>query len=768
MIRLRPGRGWRLNPALLTELRAGGRAGHAAPEIRDVLSLEVDGVDLLAGLSEDSLLEVIAELARSVAKVMAGRRCSRLSCSGGGVELLLERRGSQLLLSLVRLQRPARVTVSDLELELGALAQAVIEGGRLLLRDLRTLHPAIVETPPARQLSRALKELAEQKLLAPERVLRRGGPHPPLVYAQSGIQRPAVRLELEDPDSRLEAHAVDNELHSLLVRGRLELRLPGGASDIAFVGHPFLLLRDLTAAGLDMVRALEAGDSDHLLPLSDGIALSFDLRLGLGHAQANFVRQTARGAQTGHAGAFRCPVLPTLTALFEAATAFTAAASSRSASQRQNRYLLELSRSAEEGLSRCAELRLDSEPRRALSLRPVVSHPATVPARKPVTPGRLRHLAYDALWKNSKVRGVARLFLCGPQLIAIGERGVWGLHTEDGTLAFSMLGEGALIVPSGSGLLAAQGRSVRRLDRKGQVRWSGTRFGLTGPVSSMAVLSARPGRSLAAVTSASELVCFAPSTGTPLWRFTPPGCSGLSVSTAGSLLVLATSDGRLYVISASGKIAWRARCGAGLSARPLPSGEDLFVPVRRAEAPRLLRLSLRDGHEQPIENTGLSRLSSLASLPSLPVLAAGTSGGEGAVTAYGADGRVAWRFDHHEMIGAGTPLVTPVVGATGGVLVRGGRALTFLDVHGKVRWSHPLSEELHGGIAPIVARGVAFAAGDLGLFAFDVETGMPLGGALASSIYPVGLAVDGDLTLYLAEEEGPIAALGLRSFLAVV
>jgi hypothetical protein len=191
-----------LNPALLSELREGGRSGRSTPEIRDVLSLEVDGVDLLAGLSEDSLLEVIAELARAVARLMAGRRCARVACSGGGVELLLERRGSQLLLSLVRLQRPARVTVSDLELELPALAQAVLEGGRLLLRDLLALHPSIVEAEPARRLTRALKALAGQKLLAPERAWPGARATQPLVYAQSGLQLPAIRLELEDPESR--------------------------------------------------------------------------------------------------------------------------------------------------------------------------------------------------------------------------------------------------------------------------------------------------------------------------------------------------------------------------------------------------------------------------------------------------------------------------------------------------------------------------------------------------------------------------------------
>jgi outer membrane protein assembly factor BamB len=769
VIRLRPGRGWRLNPALLNELRGGGRRG-SPPEIRDVLCLEVDGVDLLAGLSEDSLLEVVAELARSVARLMAGRRCARLACSGGGVELLLERRGSSVFLSLVRLQRPARVTVSDLELELPALAQAVLDGGRVLQRDLLALHPSIGETEPARNLAKALKILSAQRVHPPDRSSPPASGAKPLVYAQSGLQLPALRLELEDPEARLENLGRGRELHSLLVKGRLVLRVRTGIPDFATAGHPFLLLRDLAAAGLDMVRALEAGDSEHVLPLADGVGLSFDLRHGLGRAEATFQRRTMRGTQSGQAGAFPCPVLPLLTAVFEAAAAFAAAAITRNPSQRQNRYLVELSRSAEEGLSRCAELRLDSQPRRPLSLRSQVQPTQPVPARPPLVPGRLRRLSYKTIWKTSKPRGVSQLFRAGDQLVALGEGGAWGLDSRSGTMSFELSGDGALALACGSSVLAALGRSVRRVDGNGRLVWSGTRFGLTSPATSLAVShGGKSGRPLGAVTSSSELVCFAPGRGTPLWRFTPPGCSGLSVSASAGLFLLVTSDGRLYGISAAhGKVAWRVRCGAGLSAPPLSIGHQLVVAVRRPEGPSLLRLGLRDGHESPIEAPGVSRLSSLVSLPGLMLVAAGTNGGEGCVTAFGDDGRIRWRFEHRDLVGPGTPLITAVRDTTQGLLVRSGRALTLLDSAGKVRWSHALSEELHGGVAPVVMRGVVFAAGDLGLFGFDLETGLPLGEALSPSLYPVGLAVDRDLTLYLAEEEGPVVGLQITRFLSVV
>ena len=52
MIRIHPGRSWRLSPTYLGELRSlsGARAkGFNGAEILDVLGIEVDGVDIAAG-----------------------------------------------------------------------------------------------------------------------------------------------------------------------------------------------------------------------------------------------------------------------------------------------------------------------------------------------------------------------------------------------------------------------------------------------------------------------------------------------------------------------------------------------------------------------------------------------------------------------------------------------------------------------------------------------------------------------------------------------
>src|SRR5207245_1199769 len=60
VIRIRPGRSWRLNPAYVGELRAlrGARAkGFTGSDIFDVLGIEVDGVDIAAGVGEARVLQ---------------------------------------------------------------------------------------------------------------------------------------------------------------------------------------------------------------------------------------------------------------------------------------------------------------------------------------------------------------------------------------------------------------------------------------------------------------------------------------------------------------------------------------------------------------------------------------------------------------------------------------------------------------------------------------------------------------------------------------
>ena len=117
MIRIRPGRSWRLNPAYLGELRAlsGARArGYTGADILDVLGIEVDGVDIAAGVGEARVLLAVEELAQALLRVGQGEPAAQATIGPGPTELVLEARGSDLLLTLVTLAPPSRVLASGL------------------------------------------------------------------------------------------------------------------------------------------------------------------------------------------------------------------------------------------------------------------------------------------------------------------------------------------------------------------------------------------------------------------------------------------------------------------------------------------------------------------------------------------------------------------------------------------------------------------------------------------------------------------------------
>src|SRR5436190_20078467 len=110
MIRIRPGRSWRHNPAYLRDLRAG--TGGA--DILDVVGIEIDGVDIAAGVGEAQVLLAVAELAEALVRLGEGAPAAQATVGPGPTEVVLEARGSDVLLSLVRLARPAQVLAAGL------------------------------------------------------------------------------------------------------------------------------------------------------------------------------------------------------------------------------------------------------------------------------------------------------------------------------------------------------------------------------------------------------------------------------------------------------------------------------------------------------------------------------------------------------------------------------------------------------------------------------------------------------------------------------
>src|SRR5260221_1250910 len=104
-----------MNPAYVAELRALDAASAQActfSEILDALTVEVEGVDITAGVGEARVFLAVDELAQAVLHLRAGEPAAQATVGPGPAELVLEARGSDVALTLVLLEPPARVLAS--------------------------------------------------------------------------------------------------------------------------------------------------------------------------------------------------------------------------------------------------------------------------------------------------------------------------------------------------------------------------------------------------------------------------------------------------------------------------------------------------------------------------------------------------------------------------------------------------------------------------------------------------------------------------------
>ena len=262
MVRILPGESWKLNPSYLSSLKqlaAADARRLGAPSVFDVLGIEVDGVDLTRGQSEEAIFEVVAELSTVVARLCREPSgAGQVSFNEGRAELVLGRRGSSASLCLVSL-RPARILTSEVEVEVQALALATASCAQTLASDLSSINPALAESPIARKLSAAVKALQRAARLSGE------GPAARRQKAFKLAARPVkasdtftVGFALSDPEGRIDAYRKGGNLYPLLCGGSVSLR--AGADEVVHLrGAPFLSLTMLSRLASDLTVPAEAG-----------------------------------------------------------------------------------------------------------------------------------------------------------------------------------------------------------------------------------------------------------------------------------------------------------------------------------------------------------------------------------------------------------------------------------------------------------------------------------------------------------------------------
>ena len=543
MIRIRPGRSWRLNPAYLGELRAlsGARAkGFTGADILDVLGIEVDGVDIAAGVGEARVLLAVEELAQALLRVGQGEPAAQATIGPGPTELVLEARGADLLLTLVTLAPPARVLASGLLVDAHKMRAATLHAARGMLLDLLAISPALSDARLARKLGEMTALLARRPEPQKRRWPARESQPAALVCNET---RKPEKLQIRLPPettARLRS-AKDARFAPLaphLGQGSVTL-LRAGAPGLTWEGPVFLFLRNLLGEAERLIEAWETGEREHTLQFGSH-ALRWDLTCDEVRAQ-------------GWKKALKLP--PARLAKLAAGAAQLYADEALRAGG--DELSTDLRDQAQVLLRHCADLESGDLKRTPAA----VSAP---PAREPqpkralLSRGRVRKLVYREAWRVAAPDAVRALLPDGgPVLLELpGE--LAALDARGGDALFRVPASPGAVQRGAELVYAEPGEAMVRIDAaSGEVRWKRRLRGALQPARlwplAAGVLRALPGEGLARVGDDGAL----------LFRARLPGGEPEEVASAGRVIVAALRSGLLAGIDpADGSVLWKRKLHA--------------------------------------------------------------------------------------------------------------------------------------------------------------------------------------------------------------
>lgn len=721
MIRIRTGNRWKSERKL--------RGAAVADEAWDALGIEVDGIDISQGLLEGRLLSTLSSLVEAVDDLAAGRRRSAQVGFPSGVVLLLSRRGASILVSLVRLVRPSKVLVKDVEVDLPAFALAAADSARDLLDGLAARYPHAEDHP-------LVRALAEKATLLLDRLAFDGPPPAEEEAEASHIRRPPARgevptlvFDIRDEEGRIAGYREGDGLGSLLLRGHLYLHGPDGEELASTEGYPFLILRDLVSLSGRLVAP--DGDPSLELPLgAPGPVLEVDLR---------------GGALTVEGRTLRVELRDLARSIFTCALDFAAVLASRQPALGRNPYLVDLQDEAK------AQLRLlDDRESATTSAAPLPASPKKPPTlgRPPAT-GDLRKVSLRIRWR-AELEPVRRVASSKERVWISHVGGVTALDLGDGSRTDYPYGM-AVAVPerTGPALLLEEGGVLFGIDEK-RLTWKRD----TGFAELDSSYCRHRGDAWLLVDRAS-LVCMNLRTGEKRCRLDPPAAHRALLASAGPFLALAADNGMLYAVDlARREVAWRLP----ITLLALAVGPEGVVGI--AEGARGLEavgISAKDRSilfREPLPLDAVGQL--VATRWGTVVAGASETGGE--VLGLSAEGKL--RFRARPVLGPGAPALT-MAGRT--IFARGPRGICRID-RGRIRWSAPASP----GAAPRIVHGMLALPGER-LSLRDAASGRELlPEAARSELAADHLEVGPRDELLAVDIHGSCAGLRVAGALAVV
>ena len=758
MIRIRPGRSWRLNPGYLGELRAvtAPRArSFTGAEILDVLGVEVDGVDIAAGVGEAQVLVAVDDLVQALLRLGDGEPAAQATIGPGPTELVLEARGYDVLVTLVSLAPPARLLASGLLLDAARLRAAALSAARGLLLDLIAISPVLARTPLAKRLGAGCRALSRKtgalgsgwpaagaRALAVKGTGAGAGKRDGAARAEGAGDAGAagkreLRCEISAPGELMARIAARAEVASAplaahLARGTVTLRLEGAPA--LTCEEPLLLtLRNLVREAAALIEAWEAGDRIFALPFGP-----LELRCDL-------TRDELRAP--GFSDPWAASPAELATAIASAVQAFADRAL-RTAGRAPDELLADLRTRARELLRHCRDLS-SGDLHRSPGVVSAPPSPAPRARLQPLSEGRIRRLLFRELFREEGVHVVRPPLLLpqGPLVLPL-EDALEARSAQSGEKLWRMSAAPGAVEHDGDLVFSEPGDAVVRLDpQTGEVRWRRRLRAASHPAElwpiAGGVVRALPGEGIAFVTSA----------GTLAFRTRLPGGAPVQAVLAQGVIVVALTTGAIAGLDATdGRILWKRRTRAlalePVGPRVLVLANASLSSLEAASGEPVWERPLPPGATEPKVAGDLALLISAGRVHGLAL-----PDGAQRVSVplpWAQELSVADDPDEHGHRGA-TVLVT----GAGGAAQR-------LDERGVARWS--LATDGTGPAAPaLLQRGVVLLQRG-GTSLHDAALGTLLA-KLAPARYA---ALAPDLTCALLDEDGTLSVHHLATHLSVV
>ncbi len=761
MFSLRAGRAWLSNPAYQRSMEQHHFEGREPTsrfseemDVLDVLTVSVDGINLVADIRESPLFQVVSDVARAAETLARGNKRASLPFGSPPTELLLHRRGTEILVSLVVLGPPPEVRLDGFALDCETFFEAIQEFIEGFLSDILEVSPKLGRGPFVSSLAakaRRLRGRSRQRLHSRrpsrkwEKQIDTGGA---AVFGEM-----TCTFELSRSSDRVFEWdgGAPGDLHSLLGNGHVSLRGSRNELIAKWNGPPYLAFRCLVFELRDFLSALEGGDCQ--------------ASLHLGSTRLTFY--FASGLLESPRGKWSTRPIQLAVVILQATLDFFDTVSRLAPMQRSNSYLSELAEDAGHLKEYCLALlegdRIGPRPHdKASTVGPA---PTTVSKEK-LCAHKLRRVSMKSLWTFDVGPLVPGGFgFLGRGLLVAGEEGAFNLETESGRPSWVREGVGnvwrgprrsdpvLMSTPVGLDLVTPVGKTA----------WSAVALEAGA---SNSELYLRGAGNLLFCPDDRSILALCETDGRIQWRFVPPHSSLCHVSGGRAGVLVASNSGFLFALNAdTGKPRWRARTRMEPVSEPFSVGGKVHVMGDSAEGPVLFRTDTATGSSTERRVLAMDRAGRAIHTGGRAVIP-GILGNVSVVvisTPGGGDRRVVLESFR------GVPSVLATRSRIY-VADRHGN-LAALGRRGRLLWTSRIPcPEPHPETRPALCagRGVLLVASQA-LYLVDLQDGSLLGSLTPESMHEIEqVLTNKHLTTFLVDPEGTVQATRIATHLSIV